>query len=217
MRCTRWSSSWRRAACRALLAVTLVEIARAARARRAGAADRADPVEGAAAAERAAAAARRADQPRRLALADADGHRRLARSGEHLRAFLLKYLDANWDEWLAAALISARIGGSILLTVVGYVVLVPVVLFYLLADWPFYMLRAIDLVPPRLRGSVAAFTDECDTVLGQYLRGQLLVMLLHGRLLQRRSGAVRLRPRGAGRRLHRAWRSSSPTSASASA
>ena len=33
-------------------------------------------------------------------------------------------------------------------------------------------------MPPRLRGKVADFTAECDTVLGQYLRGQLLVMLL---------------------------------------
>ena len=56
-----------------------------------------------------------------------------------LRAFLIKYLDANLDEGLAAALVSARIGGSIVVTIVGYAILVPVVLFYLLADWPFYV------------------------------------------------------------------------------
>jgi predicted PurR-regulated permease PerM len=95
-----------------------------------------------------------------------------------LKAFVLKYLDANWDDSFATALASVRIGGSIVLTVVGYVVLVPVVLFYLLADWPLYMERLVNLVPPRLRGSVASFTAECDTVLGQYLRGQLLVMLM---------------------------------------
>jgi predicted PurR-regulated permease PerM len=98
--------------------------------------------------------------------------------GSNLRALMLKYLNANWGEGLAAALVSARIGGSILITVVGYVILVPVVLFYLLIDWPFYVQRAIALVPPRMRASVAAFTNDCDTVLGQYLRGQLLVMLL---------------------------------------
>ncbi len=38
-----------------------------------------------------------------------------------IRAYILKYLDANWDESFAAALMSVRIGGSILLTVVGYV------------------------------------------------------------------------------------------------
>jgi len=96
----------------------------------------------------------------------------------NLRAFLLRYLDANWGEGLAAALASARIGGSIVVAVVGYLVLVPVVLFFLLIDWPFYVLRAIALVPPRMREKVASFTNDCDTVLGQYLRGQLLVMLM---------------------------------------
>jgi predicted PurR-regulated permease PerM len=40
------------------------------------------------------------------------------------------------------------------------------------------VLRAIALVPPRLRPRVASFVDDCDVVLGQYLRGQLLVMLM---------------------------------------
>ncbi len=96
----------------------------------------------------------------------------------NLREFLIKYLSANWDEGIAAALVSARIGGSIVVTVVGYVILVPVVLFYLLSDWPFYVLRVIALVPPRLRPRVASFVQDCDLVLGQYLRGQLLVMLM---------------------------------------
>ena len=33
------------------------------------------------------------------------------------------------------------------------------------------------LVPPPWRGRYDAFMHECDQVLGQYLRGQLLVML----------------------------------------
>ena len=95
-----------------------------------------------------------------------------------LRAVLLRYLDANWGEGLAAFLASARIGGSIVFALVGYLVLVPVVLFFLLIDWPLYVRRAIALVPPRLRARVASFASDCDTVLGQYLRGQLLVMLM---------------------------------------
>ncbi|MEO8080696.1 MAG: AI-2E family transporter [Caldimonas sp.] len=95
-----------------------------------------------------------------------------------LRRVVVDYLDANWGESIAAALASARIGGSIVVAIVGYVVLIPVVLFFLLIDWPVYIRRAVELVPPRLRGSVAAFTADCDAVLGQYLRGQLLVMLM---------------------------------------
>ena len=93
-----------------------------------------------------------------------------------IKAFVLKYLDANFEEWLATALSSARIGGSFLLALVGNAVLLPVVLFYLLNDWPSLVERMRALVPPAARDSVGSFLDECDETLGQYLRGQLLVM-----------------------------------------
>jgi predicted PurR-regulated permease PerM len=95
-----------------------------------------------------------------------------------IKAFVLKYLDANLEEGFATLMSSARIGGSILLTIVGNAILVPVVLFYLLLDWPKLVLRARELVPPRMLESVVGFLDECDHVLGQYLRGQLLVMVI---------------------------------------
>jgi predicted PurR-regulated permease PerM len=95
-----------------------------------------------------------------------------------IKAFVLKYLDANLEDWLATALSSARIGGSFVLAIVGNAVLLPVVLFYLLHDWHSLLARAWALVPPRLRSPVGHFLQECDTMLGQYLRGQLLVMLL---------------------------------------
>jgi predicted PurR-regulated permease PerM len=94
-----------------------------------------------------------------------------------IKAFVFKYLDANLEEWIATALSSARIGGSILLAVVGNVLLLPMVLFYLLMDWPNLMHRIASLVPPRMAASVSGFFTECDAMLGQYLRGQLLVML----------------------------------------
>jgi predicted PurR-regulated permease PerM len=93
-----------------------------------------------------------------------------------IKAFVLKYLDANFEEWLATVLSSARIGGSFLLAFVGNAVLLPVVLFYLLNDWPSLIERVQALVPPSARESVGSFLEECDATLGQYLRGQLLVM-----------------------------------------
>ncbi len=95
-----------------------------------------------------------------------------------IKAFVLKYLDANFEDGLATALSSARIGGSIVLAVIGNLVLVPVVLFYLLIDWPQLVARTQGLIPPRMRAQATGFLDECDAVLGQYLRGQLLVMLI---------------------------------------
>ena len=93
-----------------------------------------------------------------------------------IKAFVLKYLNANVEDWLGALLSSARIGGSILLAIVGLVILVPVSLFYLLMDWPSLMARARHLIPPRSRPRIEGFMMECDSMLGQYLRGQLLVM-----------------------------------------
>jgi predicted PurR-regulated permease PerM len=84
---------------------------------------------------------------------------------------------ADLQTWALKLLSSARIGGSLVLTVVGNLLLVPMVLFYLLLDWPALMARLHQLVPPRLRTPVDGFLNECDAVLGQYLRGQLLVML----------------------------------------
>ncbi len=95
-----------------------------------------------------------------------------------IKEFVLKYLDANLEDWITRALNSARLGGSIVLALVGNAFLVPVVLFYLLMDWPRLADRLAALVPPRMRESVNGFAAECDSVLGQYLRGQLLVMLI---------------------------------------
>jgi predicted PurR-regulated permease PerM len=95
-----------------------------------------------------------------------------------IKAFVLKYLDANLEDWFGAALSSAKIGGSIVLALIGNAVLVPVVLFYLLLDWPRLVERTRAAVPPRVRSQVDGFLLECDAVLGQYLRGQLLVMLI---------------------------------------
>ncbi len=94
-----------------------------------------------------------------------------------IKAWLMQLLDANMDDWLSKALASARIGGSVLLSLLGNAILVPVVLFYLLMDWTRLVQRTQSLVPPRMRHGVDGFFSECDAVLGQYLRGQLLVMV----------------------------------------
>ena len=94
-----------------------------------------------------------------------------------IKDMVIKGLGGSMEDGLATLLSSARIGGSLVLTVLGNVVLVPLVLFYLLLDWPASMARLRELVPPRMRASVDSFLGECDELLGQYLRGQLMVML----------------------------------------
>lgn len=95
-----------------------------------------------------------------------------------LKAFATEHLSANFEDSLGRLLESAKLGGSVALSVLGNAVLIPVVLFYLLMEWRRFMAMLLNLVPPRLRAVVESFTDEADSVLGQYLRGQLLVMLV---------------------------------------
>jgi predicted PurR-regulated permease PerM len=96
---------------------------------------------------------------------------------ETLKGLLLRYLNANYAGAIGSVLPSIKLWGSVALTVVGYAVLIPVALFYLLLDWKRLVERVLELVPPRARPGVDSFTGEADQVLGQYLRGQLLVML----------------------------------------
>ena len=94
-----------------------------------------------------------------------------------LKALALKYLNANYEEMFGSLVSSLKLGGSVALAIVGNAVLIPVALFYLLMDWDKFVARLLELVPPPMRKAFDSFTDEADSVLGQYLRGQMLVML----------------------------------------
>jgi predicted PurR-regulated permease PerM len=79
---------------------------------------------------------------------------------------------------LAAKLLpSIKSGGLVLLAFFVNLVLVPVVLFYFLRDWNSLLARVDEVIPRRWHDRVVVITREIDEVLGQFLRGQLLVML----------------------------------------
>jgi predicted PurR-regulated permease PerM len=60
---------------------------------------------------------------------------KLAFDTASLKPALMKYLNANMEEALGSLLASLKIGGSVALTVLGNLILIPVALFYLLLDW----------------------------------------------------------------------------------
>jgi predicted PurR-regulated permease PerM len=93
-----------------------------------------------------------------------------------IKAFVGKYLSTNFEDAFGSVLSSLKLGGSVALAIVGNGVLIPVALFFLLKDWDRFVGLMVELVPPKLRASFDSFMDEADAVLGQYLRGQLLVM-----------------------------------------
>ncbi|MES3024603.1 MAG: AI-2E family transporter [Pseudomonadota bacterium] len=81
---------------------------------------------------------------------------------------------AIWD----AALASARIGGGALLGWLATLVLIPVVLYYLLLDWHPMVRKLGRAVPRRWSVQTGGMAQEVNLLLAQYLRGQLLVMLV---------------------------------------
>jgi predicted PurR-regulated permease PerM len=95
-----------------------------------------------------------------------------------VKAFVIKYINTNWEETFSSLVSSLKLGGSVVLVLVANLVLIPVALFYLLMDWKRLVALAVDMVPVRLRAQFDSFTGESDQVLGQYLRGQLLVMVV---------------------------------------
>lgn len=64
----------------------------------------------------------------------------------------------------------------------GYVVVTPVVAFYLLRDWHPLLTFLEGLIPPTQRPGLVAFIEEYDESLGKFFRGQLIEATLVGTL-----------------------------------
>ena len=81
----------------------------------------------------------------------------------------------------AQVIVQYVLGGTV--TVIGAVagaLVIPVLVFYLLYDFDRMVAAGRDLVPLRFREQVVEVASEIDAVLGQFVRGQLLVMLAMG-------------------------------------
>lgn len=70
--------------------------------------------------------------------------------------------------------------GMAFATAVANLLLIPVVTFYLLRDWDVLMRHIRDMLPRSKEHVVVGLGRECDEILGAFIRGQLLVMLVLG-------------------------------------
>lgn len=95
-----------------------------------------------------------------------------------LQDFVMKRFAGNTDTLLSAAWSSVRTGGNVMITLIGNVVIVPLVLYYLLYDWHKLLKRTRTLIPRRWLKKTVTLAKEVNQMLSQYLRGQLLVMLV---------------------------------------
>jgi len=96
---------------------------------------------------------------------------------DHLRALAIEQMPS--PQRIAAWVLPSLASGG--LAVVGFFVnlmLVPLVLFYFLRDWDHIVASVDELVPRHLHAKVATIAREVDAVLGEFLRGQVSVMLV---------------------------------------
>ena len=90
------------------------------------------------------------------------------------------------EHWESAGGVAATVLGYVsrsgfaLLGWIANIVLLPVLTFFFLRDWDLLVERVGSLVPRDHYDTVARLTRESDAVLGGFLRGQLLVMLILG-------------------------------------
>ncbi len=74
---------------------------------------------------------------------------------------------------------ASRSGLAVLL-LLSYMVLIPILLFYFLRDWPLLIQRIHDLIPRDIEPTISQIVRESDEMLMAFVRGQLLVMVLLG-------------------------------------
>lgn len=89
------------------------------------------------------------------------------------------------DHWqraggLASGVLLPWLGdsGSALLALFANLLLIPVVMFYLLRDWDDMLARVDGLLPRQWHAQILKLAGESDKVLAEFLRGQIMVMLL---------------------------------------
>lgn len=100
----------------------------------------------------------------------------------HLKGLVIQRVtdqfSANADAIITRIIDTILASTQTFIAAIGTLVLIFFVVFYLLVDWGRLLTRASELVPPRYRDTARGLATECDELLSQYLRGQLLVMLI---------------------------------------
>lgn len=111
----------------------------------------------------------------------------------HLAPWIERYFNTQVDismikDWLtdhagkiqelaAQLLPTLKSGGLALLEFFANLLLIPLVLFYFMRDWNLLIAHTAKLIPRRWNEVITDRMREIDAVLGEFLRGQLLVML----------------------------------------
>ncbi len=107
----------------------------------------------------------------------------LVRVSEIRPETVIDYLQARQADLarsIWAGILGAGRGLSTVLTILGYLVLTPILSFYLLRDYDGIVARLAALVPRPQAPVILEFAREYDRLLSRYLRGQLLAAAVVG-------------------------------------
>lgn len=91
---------------------------------------------------------------------------------------ITQQFSSNANTLISTALEMLLTSTQTLIASVASLVLIFFVVFYILVDWSALLTRVCEFIPRRYRTTAQNLGHECDQLLSQYLRGQLLVMVI---------------------------------------
>lgn len=99
----------------------------------------------------------------------------------HLSSIVMDYVQTNYSaDSIQAMLLRVAQSGLNFIQIGGTVVLIPIIAFYFLLDWQRMLDSLRRLIPRPYEQSTLAVVQECHSVLGAFVKGQFLVMILLG-------------------------------------
>lgn len=96
---------------------------------------------------------------------------------DQIREAVSSHLESTTD-LLTVILTHLTRSGLAVLAWFGNILLIPVVVFYLMRDWPVILQRVRALLPRHREDYLVGLIQECHEVLRAFLRGQLMVVLV---------------------------------------
>lgn len=99
----------------------------------------------------------------------------------HMSSIVMDYVQTNYSaDSIQAMILRVAQSGLNFIQIGGTVVLIPIIAFYFLLDWQRMLDSLRRLIPRPYEQSTLAVVQECHSVLGAFVKGQFLVMILLG-------------------------------------
>ena len=100
---------------------------------------------------------------------------------DQISAAIMEYVQTNYSaDSIQAMIAKLAQSGLNFIQIGGTVVLIPIIAFYFLLDWDRMLDSFRRLIPRRHEEQTLVIVKECHSVLGAFVKGQFLVMVLLG-------------------------------------